>query len=307
MSMKEVVDALLQLLGMLVSWPVIFLCVILLVRRELPAIISKLSERITKAPGGFEFAILQQKVETLSTKVENLEKVAFDPSVALTSELQAKLQSSFDLFQAYLANLGYVSKANDVTVFVDSTLQTNAYYDNRQQRIVLGQPLAQDTDIVFREYAHHVLLLGTDDSSLTADQQAVESGLADYFPCSFNNDPQFGEKSFHLFKTASVFKGKTSIRNLSNDYIFNEASANPEYHIAGEIWGGAFWELRQQFGQNTADKLLFSSWTSLKLSDSKDNFNIDFVKKLLETAQSYQMSDQLDKIKAIFTHRGLKS
>lgn len=306
MSTKEVADALLQLLGILISWPVILLCVILLVRRELPAIISKLSERITKAPGGFEFAALQQKVETLSAKVEQLEKVTFEPSAALTPELQIQLQSSFDSFQAYLAKLGYESKTGKVVVFVDPTLKDNVYYDGQRQRIVLGEPLAQDTDAVFREYTHHALLASVDWSTLTNEQQAVESGLADYFPCSFNNDPQFGEKSFHLFQKYPGFEGKAAIRNLSNDRKFNEASANPELHHVGEIWGGAFWELRQQLGQSTADKLLFSTWAALRFSDTPGNFNVSFVKKLLETAQSLEGGEQGGDIRAIFKRRGLK-
>mgnify|MGYP001570568872 CR=1 FL=1 len=129
MTVKDSVDALLRLLEVLISWPVIFLCVAMLVRRELPALVSKLAERITKAPGGFEFAVLQQKVDSLGAKVEKLERVTFEPSVALTPELQTELQYSFDAFQAYLAKLGYQSQTGNVLVFVDPTLKDNVYYE----------------------------------------------------------------------------------------------------------------------------------------------------------------------------------
>src|SRR5882724_2041265 len=181
MNAKETLDAIIRLLQILVSWPVIVLGVAILVRRELPALISKLAERVTKAPGGFEFANLQQKVEALSTKVEQLEKVTFEPSSALTPELQAELQTSVDLFQAYIAKLGYQSQTGKVVVFVDPKLKDNVYYDGT--RIVLGQPLAKDTDAVFREYSHHALGVGDSDTQ-SEEQQAVQSGLADYFPCS---------------------------------------------------------------------------------------------------------------------------
>lgn len=308
MSAKDGVDALLRFLEILISWPVIFLCVAMLVRRELPALISKLAERITKAPGGFEFAVLQQKVETLGAKVEKLERVTFEPSIALTPELQTELQSSFDSFQAYLAKVGYQSQTGHVLIFVDPTLKDNVYYDGKRNRIVLGEPLAKDTDAVFREYAHHALLARTGlhgGGSMTNEQQAVESGLADYFACSFNNDPLFGERSIHLFRRYPGFEGKSAIRNLSNDRTFDEVAANPEIHNVGEIWGGAFWELRERLGQTVADKLLFATWVALRSSDTHGGFGVAFVKMLLETAQSPDAGEHGRDIRAIFRRRGL--
>jgi len=304
MSAKEGIDALLRLLEIVISWPVILLCVALLVRRELPTLISKLAERITKAPGGFEFAVLQQKVETLGAKVERLERVTFEPSVALTPELQTELQSSLDSFQAYLAKLGYQSQTGHVRVFVDPKLKDNVYYEGEGNRIVLGEPLAKDTDAVFREYTHHALLSRAELhwGIMTNEQQAVESGLADYFACSFNNDPLFGEQSIHMFRQYPGFEDKSAIRNLNNDRTFDEAAANPEIHNVGEIWGGAFWELRERLTQPVADKLLFSTWVAVRSFDAHGDFGVAFVQTLLETASGEQRRD----IRAIFRRRGLK-
>lgn len=304
MSAKEGIDALLRLLEILISWPVIFLCVAMLIRRELPTLISKLAERITKAPGGFEFAVLQQKVETLGAKVERLERVTFEPSAALTPELQTQLQSSLDSFQAYLARLGYQSQTGHVRVFVDPKLKDNVYYEGVGNRIVLGEPLAKDTDAVFREYTHHALLARTelDWGSMTNEQQAVESGLADYFACSFNSDPLFGEQSIHVFRKYPGFETKSAIRNLSNDRTFDEVAANPEIHNVGEIWGGAFWELRERLGQTVADNLLFSTWGALRSSDTHGDFGVAFLKTLLETDSGKHGHD----IRTIFRRRGLK-
>ncbi len=304
MSAKDGVDVLIRLLGVLLSWPAIFLFMVFLLRRELPTLISKLADRITKAPGGFEFGALQQKVETLSAKVEQLERVTFEPSTALTPELQTQLQSSFDAFQAYMAKLGYQSQTGNVVVFVDPALKDNVYYDGT--RIVLGEPLARDTDAVFREYTHHALLTNVDWSNPANEQLAVESGLADYFPCSFNNDPLFGERSVHLFRKHPDVRDKPAIRNLRNDRTFGEASTNPEYHNVGEIWGGAFWELRERLGQAVADKLLFSTWGALESSNATDDFNVTFLKKLLETAQASEGAAAGRDIRAIFKRRGLK-
>lgn len=308
MSMKDIADALIRFLGILISWPVIFLCVVLLIRRELPAIIAKLAERVTKAPGGFEFATLQQKVETLGAKVERLENFTFEPSVALSPELQTGLQSSFNSFQDYLTKLGYESQTANVRVLVDPKLKDNVYYDNESNRIVLGEPFARDTDAVFREYTHHALLAktGLDGGNMSNEQQAVESGLADYFACSFNNDPLFGEKSIHLFRKYPGFENKAAIRNLGNDRKFDEVGANSELHDVGEIWGGVFWELRERLGQPVADKLLFSSWVASRSLNTLNDFGVAFVKSLLKTAQSLDDGEHDRDIQAIFRRRGLK-
>ena len=303
MSAKDGIDALIRLLQILVSWPVIFLFVALLVRRELPSLISKLAERITKAPGGFEFAALKEKIESLDAKVEKL-ALTFEPSAALTPGRQTDLQSCLDSFHAYLAKLGYQSQTGRVKVFVDPNLKDNAYYEGVGNRIVLGEPFVNDTDAVFREYTHHALLpAALDREEMTNEQQAVESGLADYFACSFNNDPLFGEKSIHMFREYPQFQGKAAIRDLDNNRSFDEAAADPEFHNVGEIWSGAFWELRKHLGQDVADKLLFSAWpAALSSFDTNDDFTAIFAKTLVQTSDGAHRRD----VRAILKRRGLK-
>src|SRR5215467_12551266 len=124
MSAKDTVDAILKLLEIIISWPVILLVVMVVARKELLSLILKLADRMTKAPGGFEFATLQQRVEKISAQVEKLEKAAFEPSSVLTPKLQAELQASFDAYQAYLFGLGYKPPTEgQVKIFVDAKLE----------------------------------------------------------------------------------------------------------------------------------------------------------------------------------------
>jgi hypothetical protein len=55
MSAKEIADSVLRFLEIVVSWPVIILIVILVVRRQLPSLVAtvvpQLAQRITEAPG----------------------------------------------------------------------------------------------------------------------------------------------------------------------------------------------------------------------------------------------------------------
>src|SRR6266853_2472341 len=179
MSEKDIVDAILKMLEIFISWPVVLLAVMVVARKELLSLILKLADRMTKAPGGFEFASLQERVEKISAQVEKLERAAFEPSSALTPKLQSDLQASFEAYQAYLVGLGYkpLTEGN-VKIFVDPSLE-NAHYDG--ERIVIGKRLADDTDALFRECTHRALQSNGDWSIMTEEEQAVESGLADYF------------------------------------------------------------------------------------------------------------------------------
>ena len=136
------------------------------------------------------------------------------------------------------------------------------------------------------------------------DHWSLESGLADYFPCSFNDDPLFGEKSIHIFQKFPGFENKKAIRDLNNDRKFSEAAINPEQHNVGEIWGGAFWEIRQRLGKASADKIIFEAWTGILPLENVATFNNDFVKKIAHAAASLKDGDRSAEILAVFTRRG---
>jgi hypothetical protein len=93
---------------------------------------------------------------------------------------------------------------------------------------------------------------------------------------------------------------------LDNEREFTEAVKDPELHNVGEIWSGAFWEMRKRLGQAAADKLLFSSWIAMLPLDRHKNFNGRFAKKLIEGAQSLDYGDHGHVVADIFQRRKLK-
>src|SRR5262245_11177405 len=139
MSAKDIVDTVLRLLGILISWPVILLFVIIMVRREFPTLVSNLAERMTKAPGGFEFAALERKVESIAATVKQIEEqLQFRPSAVLTPDLQKQLESAFASFRSYLQMLGLVLREGRIEVAIEPNYD-NAHYDGRQKLIVVGE------------------------------------------------------------------------------------------------------------------------------------------------------------------------
>jgi hypothetical protein len=274
------------------------------VKQESDSLMSesqKLRSQLTEVSG------LADNVKDLSKKVELIgEKIGFEPSTALTSQLKTSLETSLLSFQKYLQRLGYRPKESEVRVFIDPDLTHNpAEYS--EGRIKVVAPYANDTDIVFREYTFHVLSVVVSQDVLSGRLNDITSGLADYFPCSFNNDPVFAEKSVPLLNKQTgrdIFK-KGYVRNLNNDRKFTDSGSTISSQDEGEVWGAAFWEIRVLLGQTYADKILFSSWAEMKSSDLKGDHRMNFLRKIIAAARTLENGKYVDQVRTIFGRRGL--
>lgn len=219
---------------------------------------------------------------------------------------------SFPSYRNYLQGLGYISKTGHVGVTVyPQVTGYAAYYDQRRNSIVVGEAFAGDVDVIFREYTHHALMSVVVKGTLgQPDLRAIESSLADYFPCSFNNDAIFGEKSAPEFRRLSGGRfDKPYVRNLENNRSFGEITTRLPHQDAGdagEVWGGAFWEMRGLLKRERADKLLFSTWVALQPSDTLNNPASSFVGKLLEASRALEGGAHTEQIRGVFGRRGLK-
>ena len=73
-----------------------------------------------------------------------------------------------------------------------------------------------------------------------------------------------------------------------------------------QIWGGAFWDLRQKLGRDAADRLLYRTWFALEATDVQSNDPKRFLHKLLETDGQEPGAKHADEIKAVFKERGME-
>jgi hypothetical protein len=136
----------------------------------------------------------RQRVDALADRVEKL-AVAFTGSV--TPEQQQVLSDELDRFHAHLKDEDLDLPPVAPSVAVDEGLAKRmgaiAYYDPDERRIHIDSAYADDPDLILREYSHHVLVSAasgaSERDSISAGTYAVESALADYFPCSFRDDP----------------------------------------------------------------------------------------------------------------------
>ncbi|MEG8947935.1 T9SS type A sorting domain-containing protein [Rosettibacter firmus] len=111
-----------------------------------------------------------------------------------------------------------------------------------------GQQWARSSDVIYHEYTHNVIYhiyggwIG-DPNEYFTQASAMDEGLADYFACTKNNDPNQAEDV-----------GVN--RNLNNNYTWDSTRGA---HWNGQVIGSACWDLRQSVGQSIADNLFFKA------------------------------------------------
>ena len=248
-----------------------------------------------------------ENVAKLEQRVDEVEKqvVRFEESIALTPEIKKSVVDTISSYQDYWERIGF-SVEGEVNVLVEVS-PGRAYYDPAENLMVISSSVISDTDVILREYTHFILASAVDEDVDLLSKRlgtALESGLADYFPSSFSSDPRIGE----IF--GKQVTGRPYIRNLDNDRKFTEVSLSSnrggEEWEMGEIWGGAFWEMRQRIGQATTDDLIFAAWQALDPSDNTDQLPANFVRRLLEVGESLEGANT-DQIREIFEGRELGS
>jgi hypothetical protein len=134
--------------------------------------------------------------------------------------------------------------------------------------------------------------------------QGLESGLADYFPCSINGDSDFGKEIF-----ADIAKKNPGItmpsRNLDNHHSFSEIQPGKvELHDEGTIWGGAYWQMRTSIGREASDKLLLAAWKNFRTAPNPSL--TQFPRELLRQDTTLYGGAHSQEIQRIFETRGLK-
>jgi hypothetical protein len=157
----------------------------------------------------------------------------------------------------------------------------------------INSRLAGDVDAPRQEYAHHVLYKNKPGAAERGPAiQQIESALADYFPCSFANRPFFGE-----IVAAVMGLERPYVRNLDNPRKFDETSEfEGEVHDRGEIWSGAFWELRSLLGRELADRLLAQAWKSMAWPIAEQDTTRNFIDALLLSARKIASDQQVAQI-----------
>jgi len=165
--------------------------------------------------------------------------------------------------------------------------------------------LARDPDVALREYTHHVLSEAKHDDAVPFT--AVQSGLSDYLPCSFNDTPLFAVRSIPAFRRlyGRHHFPNNYLRTMDNQVRLDTVPYGGSQQAIGEGWGGAFWELRALLGQPRADPLLLDAWKAAPMVEDAPGSSLPFAEALVAL-----IDERHPKVsaaaRAIFKRRGLE-
>jgi hypothetical protein len=259
----------------------------------------------------------KQQVDHLADRVERVEQFVFSGG---TPTQQVTLNQALIDFDRYMKSLGYrddralprVQVGPSETGRDPAYEEYNAFYSGDQDLIVVGSALADDPDVVLREYCHHILqgLMPqnpagggweeSDTDAMAHGSTAIHSALADYFPCSFHGDPCFGRAAAQVYRSVSAEFSTECLRNLSNDRGVASLGSATTPHQAGEVWAGAFWELRESRGAPLVDRALLDACR--EVVPWPQPAAASFVDRLVDALGSPGNSSG---VRAVFTRRGL--
>lgn len=250
-------------------------------------------------------------------KIKNLDpdeipsEFSFVKSAALTPELASVLEKKLKEFQDYLRSIGLQADTKSrvhICPHNEMTESAYCYYNPEAEggpQLVVDSQYAEDADLVLREYCHHVLSANRPAGLPVYSGPwkaywphfSIESALAYYLPCSFNNNP--------IFAAIAVRKGLPSI-DLTKSHTLTELVANQYamYEKNAEIWGHLFWKLRGKLGGQKIDPLLVRAWFTLTENTPADAQTKAFGRALEHIAAQTLNTDAVAEIRKILAaHR----
>jgi hypothetical protein len=240
-----------------------------------------------------------EKVQSLAGRVERVEQFVFSGA---TPAQERTLSDALAQFVDYLRSLGVDLREDLPSIRIDDENETTAFYDGGSNQITLGSSFADDADVALRQYSNAVLA-SLSNANTTYGAGAVQSGMAYYLPCSFNERPLYGIRAASRVRQYGFHE--PALANLENTLSFAQVQADRDLSalVGGAVWGGVFWEIRGLLGKESADLLLLDVWRSVD-SFSEDLATTEFARPLLERVRN-EFSDHVDAVYALFERRGL--
>jgi hypothetical protein len=250
---------------------------------------------------------------------DRLQQTQFEESDVLTPYDERRINLTLDRFRAYMRRLGLTPQTDRIKVRIstDRDFLTNAYYEPQTHTLVIGLPIARDRDTIIYTYTTYILHTESKRDDW-GDLGGFQSGLADYFSCSFSGDPELGVKFvLQAHKVAPKSFSRPYLRMMNNHRRFDSVAKQPldpnqpDRFDEGEVWGGAFWELRAAMGRDAqgnrlADILLLGTVQNLKFPPAGADPRTAVVAQIIEQDKQLFQSKYAPKIREVFEKRGVK-
>lgn len=160
--------------------------------------------------------------------------------------------------------------------------------------------IVRKDDQIYHEYSHQVCWdIGHEYYPTEVASKA--EGYADYFACSFTDDPIYGEWAAYETDYMRTCDNNPNYFNYAN---FNNLDYNNYYnsgqHKNGMIWSGALWDMRDELGQEDADRIIFNGLVEVSgYSDFEEA-----LEGIIDYAED-NYPNKVQDIKDIFCNRGI--
>ncbi|WP_437281715.1 MYXO-CTERM sorting domain-containing protein [Sorangium sp. So ce375] len=176
--------------------------------------------------------------------------------------------------------------------------------------IAIGQgsffDFSDDSDVFLHEFTHYVSAnavgynggqFAMNEYGLSPWAGSIDEGIADYFACTVNGDSTLGEATLAPFGAARDLAKPT--KTCPGDLV-------GEVHEDGELIGSIAWSLREKFGPEVGDKLV---WGAVTLLTPNASFG-DFAKALKRATDKRVSAGELtaadaSAVEALIESRGL--
>jgi len=183
-----------------------------------------------------------------------------------------------------------------------------SHYLSEQRLTLVDRDDLSDPDFIDKEYGHLVMqsscpMFWSDSVDVCPEAGDLEDAIVCYLPCSYHNHSYFGRTAIDA--GLSGFDGT----EYANNAVWKSGSDSASM---GPVWGGAFWELRQQMGRDPGgespmDRLLLRAWPMLGEKDVADSPSVRaaFSRALLVQDLELYGGKHISLITSVLRRRGL--
>jgi hypothetical protein len=248
-------------------------------------------------------ATLKNRIPGLGPSLPSTtQSVGLEPTEFLTKSLRESLQGLFERYVAYAAKIGFPKPAEPISLRITNmqsgTPENASYYDLHENSIVVHPQVAADPSVMLNVYNHYVLALGaTGRAAPTGPHPTITVALSDYFAADYLDNPRIGEVTAKVAKRQDPF-----LRNLANERKFTQSVSLPPESRA-EIWGGAFWQMREVLGRRKVDPVLVEAWHKTVWPETENAQVGAFLESMMWSAQDNLTTMDLDQLVEIFRRR----
>lgn len=228
-------------------------------------------------------------------------KLNIRQSTYVPTSVQTDLSRRLGYFVSYLAKIGFPPPSEKIDVRFLEYYEINSYYSPQDNAIYIGPRIVSDPHAALQQYAQYKLVVSRSLKDCTGDDAyGLCIGISDYLTSSYLDNPKIGSVVAKIYQFDRPY-----LRILENQISYHEVENGKrrEPHEIFEVWGGAFWAIRQAVGRDKFDPILVSTWKTFN-SSQKQGIPKSFLSHLLEQTDAKLSAEQATRVRTEFDVRG---